>query len=450
MPGLSTTLNDITEHIPPRSSSRRNWSVSSSATGGAQSTYSSDLQHRPHSRHTAETSIPTAGSVQSLSLMGLGPELTGRGKERARNRSESSATYQSPEHTIDAEGNIYYTAHHSRPSSSSRPLAQKTRSRSSTVHSVTKAKQQQHQNPDQPRKRQTKQSSSGWSPQDEEFGAHRLRRVPSNESTSSRNYSNDNKIHHQSSSGSSPSETALLFRDEGYGYQHGTLPGLFSTGTISTLAGPDPSQSQRGHTRSHSPTPSELSMQTMTYDQDADLDADSSVSPGGLRPPSTPSHTLTSFPVPDIATSSPVTSHYHSNSNRSNHHPLPLSHHSKHAQKQNQTRSHSQKPKPAIIRTKDRVFIPFESSSEDGGDDDSSSSVGGVEAFAYEQGRRDAETPLSHDAGRGEAAMSTMRARREMKRRNLDGRYGMQRADVQAAAGDGRSGYGAGARSQRT
>jgi hypothetical protein len=59
-------------------------------------------------------------------------------------------------------------------------------------------------------------------------------------------------------------EESLLFREDGYGHGPAGLPGLFDG--------------------RQSPTPSEWSIQTMTYDHNADP-----ITPGGLRPPNTPS-----------------------------------------------------------------------------------------------------------------------------------------------------------------
>lgn len=86
-----------------------------------------------------------------------------------------------------------------------------------------------------------------WSPHDSDFGLH----------MSESDYSS-------SSSHNQFKEESLLFKEEGYGQGHTGLPGLFDG--------------------RQSPTPSEWSIQTMTYDQNIDL-----VTPGGLRPPNTPS-----------------------------------------------------------------------------------------------------------------------------------------------------------------
>jgi hypothetical protein len=92
-----------------------------------------------------------------------------------------------------------------------------------------------------------------WSPHDDEFGLN----ITDSDSSSHR-------------SPSKLQEESLLFREGGYGNSGGGggLPGLFDGRT--------------------SPTPSDWSVQTMTYDQALDL-----ITPGGLRPPNTPSQKTT-------------------------------------------------------------------------------------------------------------------------------------------------------------
>ncbi|KAK0386013.1 hypothetical protein NLU13_5850 [Sarocladium strictum] len=214
-------LSDITEHIPLRTSSRRNWSISSSTPPASASDWSSDLFQRPHSRHTAETSIPPSGSVKSLSL-GTHVDML-----------------FFPHCQRDTDMPTYYDIDEHAPRS---PAAHAEELMKKLIEGKGKGKGKEP-------------ARKNWSPHDTEFGLNRSDSEYSSDG-------NDSKLQ----------EESLLFREGGYGTGGSGLPGLFDGRS--------------------SPTPSDWSVQTMTYDQALDL-----ITPGGLRPPNTPSQ-KTTFGIP--------------------------------------------------------------------------------------------------------------------------------------------------------
>lgn len=162
-------LDDITEHIPPRTSSKRNWSISSSNPPTATSDWSSDLFQRPMSRHTADTSIPPSGSVKSLSL--------GNFKDVRSNRDTrvNTAVSANTQHDDEARDSYY------------------CRGEQAGRSDTGKGKEPARKN---------------WSPHDDEFGLN----------TSESEYSSGERT-------SPLHEERLLFRDGGY--SGSGLPGLF-------------------------------------------------------------------------------------------------------------------------------------------------------------------------------------------------------------------------------
>lgn len=159
-------LGDITEHIPPRTSSRRNWSISSSTPPASASDWSSDLFQRPHSRHTAETSIPPSASVKSLSL-----------------------------------GNFRdFTSHPRADAGTLRYQDDNNSQRSPALNTEHLASEPTEGKGHEPVRK-------NWSPHDDEFGLH-----------------NTDSDYSSEQSRSQLQEESLLFREGGYG---NGLPGLF-------------------------------------------------------------------------------------------------------------------------------------------------------------------------------------------------------------------------------